>query len=572
MELETPAPPKLLQLPPEVLLHTLAYTTPKDCAQLTAVNRLFSVLCSTWTLYRDLLSSLAALSTFGSSNCSEYPYQLLCQRFVQARDVLEKLEGGGPPPIGSDLVAFLETLVHLASTRPPANLPSLNEAFLEKYLPSTSSMIFSLHPLFSACSRQQRMLLRSKIDKPTEQDIRIAELVSQLHSLSAPTLVSAPSASNIRTAAREIVYERMHFTKLSTYGPLRSDGSGLIDYRKVEAIQLVMHANLEEAKSMGWGQEMVPGPDGGETNIPSGWNSTRTGSATTSEIGDDGKKIDSRNWAGITTHEWRGTYAFLHFPIYHAFNHHRTASYVPSLAEESEAVGDCMSLKLELLPEGVEVTPPMEAFRTDPDPNRARGRMARGGGGSDSDEDSDFDVDALEDEEDTSASSSEDDDGDFNTHFVTNRRETPSTSPPNDDTAVPPIGPLPPPSTSASSSIESAVPNSDSTSFPKLSFQGTSMPLQLRTLAFTGTFVNSQSHFNIRDRSVRGTVEMNQAGEVIWKYIIRYGGIDHWAIVSSLRRTGVQVGGPKSKFGVVGTWTCADRDAADDEGPNGPFW
>lgn len=88
--MELNAPSKLLQLPPEVrpcrvqarsltdahpgpstfvllrdqvLLHTLAYTTPRDCTRVAAVNKLLSVLCSTWTLYRDLLSTLQDLPT-----------------------------------------------------------------------------------------------------------------------------------------------------------------------------------------------------------------------------------------------------------------------------------------------------------------------------------------------------------------------------------------------------------------------------------------------------------------------------------------------------------------------------
>ncbi|GAA5949318.1 hypothetical protein JCM3765_003369 [Sporobolomyces pararoseus] len=549
---------KLLQLPPEVLLHTLAFTSPRDCAKAATVNRSLNVLCSTWTLYRDLLLSLCDLYFPTTEANSDYPYQTLCRRFVQATAALEKIQGGLPPPTASELIAILETLVHVATSRPPAGKPSLNEVFLEKYLSPSSSTILSLHPSFSS----PRPYLRSQARKPTPEDVVISELASQLHSLSTPSLVSIASPS-IRNLSREIVYERLNFTKSSAYGPLKSDGSGLVDYRKVEAIQILMNANLEEAKTMGWGQES--GEE--ETVSPTGWSSTRTGSASSS-LKLEGKEVDERDWAGITTHEWRGTYAFLHFPVYHSFNHHRTSTYIPSLAEESEAVGDCMSLKLELLPEGEEISPPMEAFRTSSNQNVDARGVRRGGSDLDSDEDSDFDENALDDEEEDTSASSSDDEDDLTTHFVTNRprpeRNTPPTSPPESHDVPPPIGPLPPPSKSRSSELPSTP--TPSNPFPKLSFRGTSMPLQLRTLSFTGTFVNSQSHFNMRDRSIRGTVEMNEVGEVIWKYIIRYGGIDHWAM------TGVQVGGPKSAFGVVGTWTCADRDAADDEGPNGPFW
>ncbi|GAA6014118.1 hypothetical protein JCM11491_004110 [Sporobolomyces phaffii] len=549
---------KLLQLPPEVLLHTLAFTSPRDCARLATLNRLLSVLCSTWTLHRDLLAQLADSPT---SSAAEFPYQAICRRLVQVTAALDKMERGLPPPPDAELVPLLETLVYLAATRPVASVTSANETLLEKYLSPTSATIVSLHPTFSTC-RQPRLRPRKC------PDVVVSELVSRLHVLSTPSLVALGSPG-VRTAAREIVYERLNFTRASGYGPLKSDGTGSVDYRKLEAISVVMSSNLDEAKTMGWGQE--GGADEDETAVPSGWSSTRTGSATVETI--EGQATDPRDWAGVTTHEWRGTYAFLHYPVYHSFNAHRTSTYVPSLADESEAVGDCMSLKLELLPEGEEVSPPMEAFGTTLAPNR---NGPRGGGGtSDDDDDSDFDGDDDLDEDDTSAASASSDEDDVNTHFVTNRshprRQSPPTSPPDDTLpgpSVPPLlGPLPPPSASTSSEPFLATSTTPSpTAFPKLAFHGTSMPLQLRTLAFTGTFVNSQSHFNIRDRSIRGTVEMNAQGEIIWKYLIRYGGVDHWAM------TGVQVGGPKSKFGVLGSWSCADRDAADDEGPNGPFW
>lgn len=451
---------------------------------------------------------------------------------MQATAALEHLDER--PLAGPDLVALLETLVYLAVSRPAANLPSLNEALLEKYFSPEQSKILSLHPSFSA--RQPR--LRSHSRKWTDEDVVVSELVSRLHSLSTPSLAAVASPT-VRTAAKEIVYERLNFAKSSGYGPLKSDGTTTVDHRKVEAIQIVMSANLEEAKTMGWGQGAPAAGRGEETSVPSGWSSTRTGSAETPEL-IDGKKVDPRDWAGVTTHEWRGTYAFLHYPIYHAFNHHRTNSYIPSLAEESEAVGDCMSLKLELLPEGTEVTPPMEAFRTTPRANRPRFGVRAGADAtldSSDEDDSDFDVEAVQDDADegSSASSSSDSETDLHTHFVTNGQQprrhhhTPPTSPPDDADPVPPIGPLPPPSTSTKSRGSPGT-KADASSFPKLAFKGTSMPLHLRTLAFTGTFVNSQSHFNIRDRSIRGTVEMNEAGEIIWKYIIRYGGIDHWAM------------------------------------------
>ncbi|GAA5929508.1 uncharacterized protein JCM15063_004169 [Sporobolomyces koalae] len=535
------APSRLLQLPPEVLLRALAWSSPQDCARFSRVSKAAQSVCSTWTLYRDLLEVLCDPPPTRSS---DHPYQLLCRRHVQATTACEALLTGTTP---LDPLTVLETLVHLAETRPEAGIESLNEAFLLRYFETSSP---NIHRLV-----QKPHHLRSQ----KEADVRVAELLAHLQCLSTPGHNLEPAA---RTAAREIAYERLNFTNTATYGPLRSDGSGRVDYRKASAIQTVMSANLDEARTMGWGVE-------GETQdtvVPGGWSSTRTGSAVSRS---NASPADPRDWAGVSTHEWRGTYAFLHFPVWHHFNMHRSSTYVPSLAEENEALGDCMSLQLELLPEGAEVSPPMEAF----DPRRlsrptlwGRGRMPGNEDVSDDSEDEDF-LGEDEPSEDSSGSPADSSDDGMATLFVTSRSRQPRDPSPNTSPAAgedtdkeefsPPIGPLPPASESVPGTARTSLP-------PKLAFQGSSMPLELRTLSFSGTFLNSQNHFNMRDRSIRGTVEMNAQGEIIWKYVIRYAGRDQWAM------TGVQIGGPKSEYGVVGTWTCADRD--EEEGPNGPFW
>ncbi|KAF2735851.1 hypothetical protein EJ04DRAFT_464060 [Polyplosphaeria fusca] len=65
---------------------------------------------------------------------------------------------------------------------------------------------------------------------------------------------------------------------------------------------------------------------------------------------------------------------------------------------------------------------------------------------------------------------------------------------------------------------------------------------------------------------IRGTVRLTQEGEVRWTTIsIFYGGEERW------RSEGIQVGGPNSKRGVIGTWFDKDYDP---QGPVGPtaFW
>lgn len=96
------------------------------------------------------------------------------------------------------------------------------------------------------------------------------------------------------------------------------------------------------------------------------------------------------------------------------------------------------------------------------------------------------------------------------------------------------------------------------TSTPTLSFIGTSEPL-----AFAGTFTSSTHPSVMAERSIRGSVSRTPEGEVFWSYIIRYGGEDKW------KMQGIQIGGARSRFGILGTWSTAEGD---ERGPHGPFW
>lgn len=64
--------------------------------------------------------------------------------------------------------------------------------------------------------------------------------------------------------------------------------------------------------------------------------------------------------------------------------------------------------------------------------------------------------------------------------------------------------------------------------------------------------------------SVRGCVSMTADGEVRWSMISTLVGADRWS------SEGIQVGGVRSRWGVLGAWSDADRNEI--EGPVGPFY
>ncbi|KAI0317999.1 hypothetical protein OF83DRAFT_1171490 [Amylostereum chailletii] len=81
-------------------------------------------------------------------------------------------------------------------------------------------------------------------------------------------------------------------------------------------------------------------------------------------------------------------------------------------------------------------------------------------------------------------------------------------------------------------------------------------------IKFTGT-MGGFSAFEKSDRGLRGSVRVVADGNVRWSFVSIYDNEDQWS------SEGVQIGGPGSAAGVVGTWTGANHVDGD---PTGPFW
>ncbi|GAA6054373.1 hypothetical protein JCM3770_003343 [Rhodotorula araucariae] len=608
------AGPAIFRLPPEILIHALAQATPEACAAFACTCTAAHTLVQSTALWRALHRA-----RFDSPTAPGYAFARQVQRRTRAATLLRAFADRAEPIPHAELKPLLETLVDVALSRPPASpaIDSLNEAWLGRWLATArgaGDTLLALHPTFSRSSvRSTRSSSAGKaaaaVASPAAlvRAARIAQLAAHLHVLATPTpLALTPT---ICTAARETVYEWSNFRRESLYGPFMNDGSGRVDWRKVEALAIVMRQNIGEARTFGWGTANTAAAAAGGANgagsnddmdpvapPPRAWASTRAGSA-----GPLCADPAGRDWAGVTHAEgWCGTYSFLHFPVWVHWNFHRGGPYVPSLADEHEAVGDCMQLHLELLPEG-------EWPAENGQPDLSVEALVR----EDGDDDGDDDWDAGSAADDASSTGDESSGNEYGYFATTGGRraeqitdppavELPLPSPPGGLEAeedAPALsaaqvaalagpsepGPLPAaPHTAASAAYpppgltfrpvspspasrdpSSSAPGAASptaAAYPKLAFQGTSLP----RLGFTGTFTNAgPPSLTPRDRSIRGTVELTPEGYVRWQYIIRYAGMDQWCM------SGVQLGGLGSRAGVVGVWSSADRA---DEGPCGPFW
>lgn len=195
-------------------------------------------------------------------------------------------------------------------------------------------------------------------------------------------------------------------------------------------------------------------------------------------------------------------------------------------------MGDCMSLILKLVD-----TPPMEDTTMIPPPSEA----VRDLGGGVRTRAAAFRT-ALgreEDEED------DEEDGDFPSPGASSHEDS--------SVDVDYVGPMP----------TDATPRTDAFFAPLLVPAPSVVPASATPpLYFEGSFSNTFAASQMLDRSIRGSVRLNFEGAVCWSFIIRYGGEDQWMM------QGVQVGGIKSRYGILGAWSSSDHDVG---GPNGEF-
>lgn len=141
--------------------------------------------------------------------------------------MIQHVESGGAPAWLS--VETLQQLVAVAEQRPPHGMFSRNQAWLETYIPST----FLQNP--APLPNRSRRTAASRAPTP---DPRALQLAAHLHVLATPSALTL-ATHDLRTAAREIVYETQNCTRQTGWGPFKSDGSGEVDWVKMEVSSTV---------------------------------------------------------------------------------------------------------------------------------------------------------------------------------------------------------------------------------------------------------------------------------------------------------------------------------------------
>lgn len=150
-------------------------------------------------------------------------FRLAVQQRVAAREELIQVveEGGAPASLSA---GTLQQLVAVAEQRPPHGVYSRNQAWLDSYIPSTFLQNPAPFP-----NRSRRTAASSA---PTADPLAL-QLAAHLHTLATPSALTL-ATHDLRTAAREVVYETQNCTRRSSWGPFKSDGSGEVDWVKLE--------------------------------------------------------------------------------------------------------------------------------------------------------------------------------------------------------------------------------------------------------------------------------------------------------------------------------------------------
>lgn len=90
-------------------------------------------------------------------------------------------------------------------------------------------------------------------------------------------------------------------------------------------------------------------------------------------------------------------------------------------------------------------------------------------------------------------------------------------------------------------------------------------------LDFAGTLTTRDAPPGYPTLTITGTVSRLSPSAIRWQFRVSHAGSPRWAL------EGVQVGGERSKMGIVGVWTHAgptpgEEDVGRGDGPCGPFW
>ena len=266
---------------PQIILQVLSnLEDPSDAARFFQTSRTGHGFADSLSLNKALFLSLFDPPPSSRTGSEKFPWATSLRARVRARGWLRTSTTVEALTASTeDFGSTLETLVEIALTRVVSSTHlSRNQVFLETHLDSLA---------IDELGRKRKgghALRQSARDRdPTSRLVQLASCLSALHSPT-PHALGSPLA---RTAAREVVYWQENWQRSSSWGPFIAGSAGrksqpglVVDWAKLEALALVMAANMKEVEGTGWG--------GDDVEVPRGWESTRPGELP-----------EGKDWAGV---------------------------------------------------------------------------------------------------------------------------------------------------------------------------------------------------------------------------------------------------------------------------------
>ncbi|KAK5657733.1 hypothetical protein OQA88_2806 [Cercophora sp. LCS_1] len=234
----------LTQLPPELIHNILTFVDPEDLATVPRTCRsLYNFVSKNGTLCRDIFTRVLDPPT-----ASDIDWEQELHDLVQ----LKRICASSSPSKGSDLPFVHKTALRLLSnassstarlTRSQTYPSSLNTALLTDLFSHESNRTAFLQRSF-LFERARGVTTRFK---EPEEPIEVHQMSAKLHSLyGMPVLKRGRTrSSSMYPFACSKVYDLREYTDETMWGPFMADGSQRADWEKVEAILLVLRANIK---------------------------------------------------------------------------------------------------------------------------------------------------------------------------------------------------------------------------------------------------------------------------------------------------------------------------------------
>ncbi|KAL1861671.1 hypothetical protein VTK73DRAFT_6979 [Phialemonium thermophilum] len=236
----------LTQLPPEILHNVLSYVLPEDLPQLCRVCRfLHSYISGNAVLCRDIYYSVLDLPVSGTDETIDWEQEL--KDYIKLKAICRHRGPEKTKELGFVHDTVTRILKRSPSgefreSRPVTHSPSRNLEFLRKLFARKHNRVaFLMRSSLFEFARGETYRFR-------EPPLPEQQQSAKLHCLFGTAILRCgrTRSSRMHPYACARVYDLRRYTQATMWGPFMSDGSGRVDWERVEAVMIVLSQNIRD--------------------------------------------------------------------------------------------------------------------------------------------------------------------------------------------------------------------------------------------------------------------------------------------------------------------------------------